>query len=122
MNPSFIKILSLLSEIKNNNDPDELNRESDKPDPDKYNQLISRGVKLGLSDIMRKKLAKFVKPQGDEEAAQKMKDELAKAKPSYSLRAPRDEKPTETPASSKSKPTPMMPQRKPRPPFKGPRT
>lgn len=96
MNPSFIKILSLLSEIKNNNDPDELNRESDKPDPDKYNQLISRGVKLGLSDIMRKRLAKFIKPEPTEPT-------------------PR-EKSGENPITSKSRPTPTMPQRKQRRP------
>lgn len=80
MNPNYNKILRLLSEIKNNFDPNDLNRESDKPDPKKYKQLIDRGLKLGTSQRIDQKL-------GDLKG--KLMDLLKKGKPSYSLRAPR---------------------------------
>lgn len=88
MNPNYNKILSLLSEIQNNFDPDDLNRESDKPDPKKYKQLIDRGLKLGTSQRIDQKL-------GDLKG--KLMDLLKKGKPSYSLRAPRT--PQSTPKS-----------------------
>ena len=93
MNPTYNKILSLLSEIKNDYDPEDFNRESGKPDPKKYKQLIDRGLKLGTSQRIDQKL-------GD--VKNKLMDLLKKGKPSYSMRAPRT--PQSTPKSKQERP------------------